>query len=215
MSTKVKDADSGKIESNNIFVTTRQTVRPPGGKSRLTSDGLEQTQPWRWEMQYTCEKIFMNKPSMYIAFLIAMVGFAPKPSEVSLDLASRWADCLPPWVQIYYWFDLTRSASFTLVDILHSLTFFTIFAILVVSAICLKLHDKEKVKNCSDEQNRLSDDIDHLCYGNVILVQLAATNWLHFIFRVNHDCNGTIIQQTHFHIGAEWTSLNRFSYASE
>jgi hypothetical protein len=64
-----------------------------------------------------------------------------------------------------------------LVDILHSITFFTIFAILVVSAICLKFHDIGKVEE-SFRINKLGFRMITVIYvlANVILVALAATN---------------------------------------
>jgi hypothetical protein len=120
-------------------------------------------------------KIFIG---MYIAFLIAMVGFAPSPSEVEprfgLPVGGLFAA-----VGNKYIIDsiLPESASFTLVDILHSLTFFTIFAILVVSAICLKLHDKEKAEK-SLRVNKIGFRTITIIYviANVVLVTLAATN---------------------------------------
>ncbi len=120
-------------------------------------------------------KIFIG---MYISFLIAMVGFAPNPSEVEprfgLPVGGLFAA-----VGNKYIIDsiLPESASFTLVDILHSITFFTIFAILVVSAICLKLHDKEKVEE-SFRVNRIGSRMVAAIYvlSNVILVVLSATN---------------------------------------
>jgi len=118
-------------------------------------------------------KIFIG---MYIAFLIAMVGFAPNPSEVEprfgLPVGGLFAA-----VGNKYIIDsiLPESASFTLVDILHSITFFTIFAILVVSAIALRLHDKEKVKE-SYRVNKIGSRLVAAIYvlSNVILVTLAA-----------------------------------------
>ena len=120
-------------------------------------------------------KIFIG---MYIAFLIAMVGFAPNPSEVEprfgLPVGGLFAA-----VGNKYIIDsiLPESASFTLVDILHSLTFFTIFAILVVSAICLKLHDKEKFEEYF-RMNKIGFRMITIIYvmANLILVTLAATN---------------------------------------
>jgi hypothetical protein len=120
-------------------------------------------------------KIFIG---MYIAFLIAMVGFAPKPSEVEprfgLPVGGLFAA-----VGNKYIIDsiLPESASFTLVDILHSLTFFTIFAILVVSALCLKLHDTGKVEE-SIRMNNIGFRMITIIYvlANVILVTVAATN---------------------------------------
>jgi len=120
-------------------------------------------------------KIFIG---MYISFLIAMVGFAPNPSEVEprfgLPVGGLFAA-----VGNKYIIDsiLPESASFTLVDILHSLTFFTIFAILVVSAICLRLHDRDKVEE-SFRVNRIGSRMVAIVYilSNVILVALAAAN---------------------------------------
>ena len=120
-------------------------------------------------------KIFIG---MYISFLIAMVGFAPNPSEVEprfgLPVGGLFAA-----VGNKYIIDsiLPESASFTLVDILHSLTFFTIFAILVVSAICLRLHDKDKVEE-SFRVNRIGSRMVAIVYilSNLILVALAASN---------------------------------------
>jgi hypothetical protein len=118
-------------------------------------------------------KIFIG---MYISFLIAMVGFAPNPSEVEprfgLPVGGLFAA-----VGNKYIIDsiLPESASFTLVDILHSITFFTIFAILVVSAIALKLHDMEKV-DASNRVNKIGSRLVATIYVllNVILVALAA-----------------------------------------
>src|SRR5882762_9685390 len=117
-------------------------------------------------------KIFIG---MYIAFLIAMVGFAPNPSEVEprfgLPVGGLFAA-----VGNKYIIDsiLPESASFTLVDILHSLTFFAIFAILVVSAICLKLNERGKHEQ-SLKFNRMSAWIIAGVYilVNIILVSLA------------------------------------------
>jgi len=120
-------------------------------------------------------KIFIG---MYISFLIAMVGFAPHPSEVEprfgLPVGGLFAA-----VGNKYIIDsiLPESASFTLVDTLHSITFFTIFAILVVSAICLKLHDMEKVEE-SVRVNRIGSKMVASIYvlANVILVWAAAAS---------------------------------------
>lgn len=120
-------------------------------------------------------KIFIG---MYIAFLISMVGFAPNPSEVEprfgLPVGGLFAA-----VGNKYIIDsiLPESASFTLVDILHSLTFFTIFAILAISAICLRLHDKRK----EDEAVRVSKIGFRWVAGiyilaNVVLVWSAVVN---------------------------------------
>jgi len=87
-------------------------------------------------------KIFVG---MYIAFLIAIISFTPHPSELEprfgLPVGGLFAA-----VGNKYIIDsvLPESSSFTLVDTLHSLTFFAIFVTLLVSAVSLKLHDKGK-----------------------------------------------------------------------
>lgn len=87
-------------------------------------------------------KIFLG---MYIAFLIAMLSFTPHPSELEprfgLPVGGLFAA-----VGNKYIIDslLPESSSFTLVDTLHSLTFFAIFCTLLVSAASLKLHDTGK-----------------------------------------------------------------------
>jgi hypothetical protein len=118
-------------------------------------------------------KIFIG---MYISFLIAMVGFAPHPSEVEprfgLPVGGLFAA-----VGNKYIIDsiLPESASFTLVDTLHSMTFFAIFAILVVSAVCLRLHDREKPEQCL-HVNRIGSRAVAIVYvlANVVLVAMAA-----------------------------------------
>jgi hypothetical protein len=117
-------------------------------------------------------KIFIG---MYISFLIAMVGFAPNPWEVEprfgLPVGGLFAA-----VGNKYIIDsiLPESATFTLVDTLHAITFFTIFAILVVSAICLRLHDNDKKEECL-RLNRLGSRFVGLIYvlANIILVSVA------------------------------------------
>lgn len=117
-------------------------------------------------------KIFVG---MYIAFLIAMVSFAPHPSELEprfgLPVGGLFAA-----VGNKYIIDsiLPESTTFTLVDSLHAITFFTIFAILVVSAICLKLIDKEKNDLCM-HVNRIGAWLIGGGYllANIILVALA------------------------------------------
>ncbi len=91
-------------------------------------------------------KIFLG---MYIAFLIAMISFAPKPWEheprFGLPVGGLFAA-----VGNKYIIDslLPESSTFTLVDTLHTLTFFAIFSILLVSAICLRLYDMGKKESC-------------------------------------------------------------------
>jgi len=87
-------------------------------------------------------KIFIG---MYIAFLISIISFTPKPSELEprfgLPVGGLFAA-----VGNKYIIDslLPESSSFTLVDTLHALTFFAIFTTLLVSAVSLKLHDMGK-----------------------------------------------------------------------
>jgi len=91
-------------------------------------------------------KIFVG---MYIAFLIAIISFTPNPWELEprfgLPVGGLFAA-----VGNKYIIDslLPESSQFTLVDTLHTLTFFAIFATLVVSAICLKLHDRGRKEAC-------------------------------------------------------------------
>src|SRR5258708_7109247 len=117
-------------------------------------------------------KIFVG---MYIAFLIAMVSFAPHPSELEprfgLPVGGLFAA-----VGNKYIIDsiLPESTTFTLVDSLHAITFFTIFAILVISAICLKLIDKGKEDLCK-RVNRIGAWVigGGFLLANIILVGLA------------------------------------------
>jgi hypothetical protein len=89
-------------------------------------------------------KIFIG---MYIAFLIAMISFTPHPSELEprfgLPVGGLFAA-----VGNKYIIDslLPETSSFTLVDTLHTLTFLSIFAMLLVSAFALKLHDDNKTE---------------------------------------------------------------------
>lgn len=89
-------------------------------------------------------KIFIG---MYIAFLISVISFTPHPSELEprfgLPVGGLFAA-----VGNKYIIDslLPETTSFTLVDTLHALTFFAIFATLMVSAVALKLHDYKKTE---------------------------------------------------------------------
>ncbi len=91
-------------------------------------------------------KIFLG---MYIAFLIAMISFAPEPWEhdarFGLPVGGLFAA-----VGNKYIIDsiLPESSAFTLVDTLHTLTFLSIFSILLVSAICLRLYDNGEKEKC-------------------------------------------------------------------
>ncbi len=84
-------------------------------------------------------KIFIG---MYIAFFIAAISFVLHPSKLEprfgLPVGGLFAA-----VGNKYIIDslLPESSSFSLVDTLHTLTFMSIFATLVVSAIALKFYD--------------------------------------------------------------------------
>jgi hypothetical protein len=87
-------------------------------------------------------KIFIG---MYIAFLIAVLSFTPKPTELEprygLPVGGLFAA-----VGNKYIIDslLPESSSFTLVDTLHTITFFGIFATLLISAVALRLYERDK-----------------------------------------------------------------------
>lgn len=120
-------------------------------------------------------KIFLG---MYIAFLIAMISFAPKPWEhdprFGLPVGGLFAA-----VGNKYIIDslLPESSTFTLVDTLHTLTFFAIFSILLVSAICLRLHDSGKKEKCM-RVNRIGSRTILFTYllANLIFVGTAVFN---------------------------------------
>jgi len=84
-------------------------------------------------------KIFLG---MYFAFLIALVSFLTDTNELDprfgLPIGGLFAA-----VGNKYIIDslLPESSQFSLVDILHNLTFLGIFCILSVSAIALKMHN--------------------------------------------------------------------------
>ncbi|MBS1489310.1 MAG: hypothetical protein JSS93_02180 [Bacteroidetes bacterium] len=88
-------------------------------------------------------KVFLG---MYFAFLIALVSFLSDTNELEprfgLPVGGLFAA-----VGNKYIIDslLPQSSQFSLVDILHSLTFLGIFGILTVSAIALKLHNHDQV----------------------------------------------------------------------
>lgn len=88
-------------------------------------------------------KVFVG---MYFAFLIALVSFLSDTNELEprfgLPVGGLFAA-----VGNKYIIDslLPQSSQFSLVDILHSLTFLGIFGILTVSAIALKLHNNDQV----------------------------------------------------------------------
>lgn len=87
-------------------------------------------------------KIFIG---MYIAFLIAVLSFTPKPTELEprygLPVGGLFAA-----VGNKYIIDslLPESSSFTLVDTLHTITFLGIFVTLLISAVALRLYERDK-----------------------------------------------------------------------
>ena len=117
-------------------------------------------------------KIFIG---MYIAFLIAIISFTPHPAELEprfgLPVGGLFAA-----VGNKYIIDslLPESSSFTLVDTLHTLTFLSIFATLLTSAISLKLHDMKR-PNASLRVNRIGSRLVILFYvlANIVFIGLA------------------------------------------
>jgi hypothetical protein len=117
-------------------------------------------------------KIFIG---MYIAFLIAIIGFTPNPWELEprfgLPVGGLFAA-----VGNKYIIDsiLPESSTFTLVDTLHALTFLGILATLVVSATALKLHDWGK-KDACQRVNRIGARVVIATYlvANIIFIWSA------------------------------------------
>ncbi len=119
-------------------------------------------------------KIFIG---MYIAFLIAIISFTPHPSELEprfgLPVGGLFAA-----VGNKYIIDslLPESSTFTLVDTLHTLTFLSIFATLVISAITLKLVDYEK-EQLARKVNRVGSVVVIVLYVllNAVFIGIALT----------------------------------------
>jgi hypothetical protein len=117
-------------------------------------------------------KIFIG---MYIAFLIAIIGFTPHPWELEprfgLPVGGLFAA-----VGNKYIIDslLPESSQFTLVDTLHALTFFAILATLVVSASALKLYDWGRKDACM-RVNRIGARLVISIYivANIVFIVLA------------------------------------------
>ena len=117
-------------------------------------------------------KIFIG---MYIAFLIAIISFTPKPAELEprfgLPVGGLFAA-----VGNKYIIDslLPESSSFTLVDTLHALTYLAIFSTLLVSAIALKYNDEGKIEQ-SLRANTVGARIVILGYlaANIIAIAVA------------------------------------------
>lgn len=117
-------------------------------------------------------KIFIG---MYIAFLISIISFTIQVQELEprfgLPVGGLFAT-----VGNKYIIDsiLPETSAFTLVDTLHTLTFFGIFGTLVVSAIALRYYDNGK-KETAIRINKKGSRIVLWVYSilNVILVGLA------------------------------------------
>jgi hypothetical protein len=115
-------------------------------------------------------KIFIG---MYIAFLISLISFFSSPWETDprfgLPVGGLFAA-----VGNKYIIDslLPESSQFTLVDTLHSLTFFGILSVLVVSAIAMKYYDHDNKVKCLQ--------VDW--WGSRILVVVYIAANLFFIF---------------------------------
>lgn len=119
-------------------------------------------------------KIFIG---MYIAFLIAIISFTPHPSELEprfgLPVGGLFAA-----VGNKYIIDslLPESSTFSLVDTLHTLTFMSILATLVVSALALKLYDSKKNEQAL-RVNRIGSRIVVSFYvvANIFFIVMALT----------------------------------------
>ncbi|QOI97371.1 MAG: hypothetical protein HRU69_07655 [Flammeovirgaceae bacterium] len=117
-------------------------------------------------------KIFIG---MYIAFLIAALSFTPKATELEprygLPVGGLFAA-----VGNKYIIDslLPESSSFTLVDTLHTITFLGIFVTLLISAIALRLYEKDK-KEASARVDYWGSRIVIVLYVvlNIVFVWLA------------------------------------------
>jgi hypothetical protein len=113
-------------------------------------------------------KIFIG---MYIAFLISMISFTPHPAELEprfgLPVGGLFAA-----VGNKYIIDslLPESSSFTLVDTLHTLTFLSIFATLLISAFALNLHDNGK----SEQALRLNKRLSRIVVFGYIIANIVA-----------------------------------------
>ncbi len=117
-------------------------------------------------------KIFIG---MYISFLIAIVGFAPEPTEIEPRFALPVGGLFAA-VGNKYIIDplLPESSSFTLVDSLHTITFLAIFAMLLVSAFALKFHDWGQEKT-SERVDRIGATLVVTIYViiNLVFVWIA------------------------------------------
>lgn len=117
-------------------------------------------------------KIFIG---MYIAFLISIISFALRPSELEprfgLPVGGLFAA-----VGNKYIIDslLPESTNFTLVDTLHTITFLGILATLLVSAISLKYFDNGQPDK-SNKVNRIGSTLVVSLYiiANILLVSMA------------------------------------------
>jgi hypothetical protein len=117
-------------------------------------------------------KIFLG---MYFAFLIAMVSFLSDTNEVEprfgLPVGGLFAA-----VGNKYIIDsvLPESSQFSLVDILHNLTFFAIFAVLLISAIELKI----------DNHNLVERELKLNMNGSIVVITSYVIGNVYFIMSI-------------------------------
>jgi hypothetical protein len=158
------------VRGNNDYNTSFGDSRPGRESSVFSQFNIEmdiERNAWGLFL-----KIFIG---MYIAFLISMISFTPHPSELEprfgLPVGGLFAA-----VGNKYIIDslLPETSSFTLVDTLHTFTFLSIFATLLISAFSLQLHDKGETEKAL-RVNRICSRIVVGGYlaANVIAVLLA------------------------------------------
>lgn len=163
--------DSFKVYASDNTYHTGFGDERPGKQSSVFSQFIMEMKIERdaWGLFM---KIFVG---MYIAFLIAAISFTPNPAELEprfgLPVGGLFAA-----VGNKYIIDslLPESSSFTLVDILHTITFFGIFATLVISATALHLYDKGKTAQAMTV-NRIGSRIVVAAYIilNIAFITLA------------------------------------------
>jgi hypothetical protein len=147
---KVEGSDGWRIKD---FVVSSDTTRYETGFGDPEPGHVSQTfATFKIDMNLEREavglfmKIFIG---MYIAFLIALVSFVSDPWDLEprfgLPVGGLFAA-----VGNKYIIDslLPESSSFSLVDSLHSITFFGILSVLAVSAIAMKFYDENNKEKC-------------------------------------------------------------------
>jgi hypothetical protein len=154
------------VQDNNDYQTSFGDSRPGREASEFSQFNIEmdiERNAWGLFL-----KIFIG---MYIAFLISMISFTPHPSELEprfgLPVGGLFAA-----VGNKYIIDslLPETSSFTLVDTLHTFTFLSIFATLLISAFALQLHDKGE----SERALRINRVCSRIVVGGYILANIVA-----------------------------------------